>query len=140
MTEDSDPDKKGDPVYVSHLLIETMLKGLKGERVQGESVIEGKRSARIELSFIRRYASIRAYFDAARSTARISQHIFRNETKELGGTKSSKADGSRPTPCAGVSQPFSTWSTTMTPSRLSGSREQRPRMLLSTSSLSRELV
>jgi hypothetical protein len=28
----------------------------------------------------------------------------------------------------------------MTPSRLSGSREQRPPMLLSTSSLSRELV
>jgi hypothetical protein len=45
-----------------------------------------------------------------------------------------EADGS------GVSQPFSTWSTTMTPSRLSGSREQRPPMLLSTSSLSRELV
>jgi hypothetical protein len=35
---------------------------------------------------------------------------------------------------------FSTRSTTMTPSRLSGSREQRPPMLLSTSSLSRELV
>jgi hypothetical protein len=45
-----------------------------------------------------------------------------------------EADGS------GVSQPFSTWSTTMTPSRLSGSREQRPPMLLRTSSLSRELV
>lgn len=43
MTEDG---KGGDPVYISHLVIATMLKGINGELIQRETTFESDKGTR----------------------------------------------------------------------------------------------